>query len=68
MQAEIKGALDVAENTLDQVHVRLSGCMHVQTGLLNRVRDVWTCQGEILQSTSVTPILRGIGKKRAILS
>ena len=68
MQAEIKGALDVAENALDQVHVKFSGHMHVHTRLLNHMCDVWTGQGEIPQSTCVTLMLRGIGKKRAILS
>ena len=52
MKAVVQGTLDVAENTLDQGQVLVTGIMHVKTNLLDGVGDVRTCERQVLKSTS----------------
>jgi hypothetical protein len=67
-EPKIKRTLDVAKYPLDQVEMRLSRCMHVQTCLLNRMSNIGASQGEILESPCKTAILRRISQKRTLIS
>ena len=58
-------ALDVAQDALDGREVLFTRIVHMKTNLLNRVRDVGARKGEVLESSSKTPVLRGIGHGRA---
>jgi hypothetical protein len=46
--------------------MRIPRSMHVQARLLNRMCNVWASMCQILQSTSVTAILNGIGEECTI--
>jgi hypothetical protein len=65
--AEVESALDVAENALHQVKMRLPRCVHIQAHLLDCVCDIWTRMREILKCTGITPILCRISEKRSIV-
>lgn len=62
----IQSAFDLAENTSDKSKVRLVGIVHVQPHLLNDVDKVRSCQGEILESTCQTPVVRRVSNQRII--
>ena len=59
-QAEVHSATDVAEETLQRNKVCLPGIMHMETDLLDSVGEVRPGEGEVLQSTSQTPIVSRI--------
>jgi hypothetical protein len=61
MQTCRERALDIAKNTLDEGEVRFTWVMHEQTHLLDRIRQVRPCEGQILQRTSEAAVLRGVG-------
>ena len=65
LEAVAEGALDVAKNTLDQREMLVSRIVHVKADLLHGVRDVWTCERQVLQGTGETAIFRRIGDGRA---
>jgi hypothetical protein len=56
-------ALDVAENALDQREVRLTRGMHEEAHLVNSVLQVRPSQGEVLESTHNTPVVRAISRR-----
>jgi hypothetical protein len=51
LKAEVQCPLEVAENPLDEVQMRLTRSMHVETCLLDGMRNVGTRQSEVLKST-----------------
>lgn len=63
MDAEVRCTLDVAENSLDKLHVGVARLMHEQANLLDSVGYVWACEGEILQSAGKTSVVRGVGQR-----
>jgi hypothetical protein len=56
-------ALDVAENALDQGEVRLTQGMHEEAHLLNSSLQVRPSQGEVLESTHNTLVVRAIKRR-----
>jgi hypothetical protein len=59
-QAIAHRAAEVAEETLEGSEVGLSRIMHMKAQLLNRISDVRSSEGEVLKSTSKTPVRGGI--------
>jgi len=64
----VKSALDVAENALQSSQTRFPRIMHMKANLLDGVGDVRPSEGQVLESTSKTPKLRGINNWGAICS
>jgi len=64
----VKSALDVAENALQSSQMRFPRIMHMKANLLDGVGDVRPSEGQVLESTSKTPKLRGISNWGAICS
>jgi hypothetical protein len=56
-------ALDIAENALDQREVRLTRGMHEEAHLLSSVLHVRPNQGEVLESTHNTPVVRAVSRR-----
>jgi hypothetical protein len=48
----MKSALEIMKDTFNEREVRLARIMHVETNLLNSVRDVTTSKSGILESSS----------------
>jgi hypothetical protein len=48
--------LEIPKDPLDRAQVRLSGIMHVETDLLDSIRDVRSDEGEILKSADSTVV------------
>jgi hypothetical protein len=46
--------------------MRFPRSMHVETCLLNSMSNVWTSERQVLESTSIATVLRGIGEKRTL--
>jgi hypothetical protein len=67
LETKVQCPLEVADDTLDQVKMRLSGSMHVDACLLDCMRDVGVRQSEVLKSTRKTPILGRIGDEGTII-
>jgi hypothetical protein len=59
-QAVAHRASEVAEEALEGSEVGLPRIMHMEAQLLNRIRDVRASEGEVLESTSKTPVRGGI--------
>lgn len=51
-KATMKSALNIAKNTFQSCKVRFPWIMHVQAYLLNSIRNVWLCEGQVLQGSS----------------
>lgn len=56
----IQSAFDVAENPFDKGKMSLTGIVHVQAQLLNCIGKIRPCQGEILESTFQTSVVRRV--------
>jgi hypothetical protein len=59
-QAVAHSASEVAEEALEGSEVGLHRIMHMKAQLLNCISDVRSSEGEVLQSTSKTPVRGGI--------
>ena len=59
-EAQIKSALEIAQDALQSHQVRLPWIMHVQTDLLDSISNIWPSERQVLQGTSKTPVIRGI--------
>jgi hypothetical protein len=59
-QAVAHSASEVAEKVLEGSEVGLPRIMHMKAQLLNRISDVRSSEGEVLESTSKTPVCGGI--------
>jgi hypothetical protein len=59
-QAIVHSAAEVAEEALEGSEVGLPRIMHMKAQLLNCISDVRSSEGEVLQSTSKTPVRAGI--------
>jgi hypothetical protein len=59
-QAIAHSAAEVAEETLEDSKVGLPRIMHMKAQLLNRISDVRSSEGEVLESTSKTTVRGGI--------
>jgi hypothetical protein len=59
-------ALHITQDALDKCKMWLPRIMHEQTDLLNSICKIRTSQGEVLQSSSKTPVLRGIDHRCTI--
>jgi hypothetical protein len=59
-QVVAHSASEVAEEALEGSEVRLPRIMHMKAQLLNRISDVRPSEGEVLESTSKTPVRGGI--------
>jgi hypothetical protein len=51
----MKSATDIAQDTLEGREVGFPWIMHVKTDLLNSVGNIWSGEGEILESACKTP-------------
>jgi hypothetical protein len=67
LKTEVQCPLEVAKNPLDEVQMRLTRSMHVETCLLNGMCYVRTRQSEVLKSTGKAPILCGVGDEGTII-
>src|SRR5690349_7195338 len=65
-KTQVKSATNIAQNPLESSHVRLPGIMHVKTNLLNSIGNIWPSEGQILQSTGKTAVIRSIRNRRSI--
>jgi hypothetical protein len=61
-----KRALEVAQDALNCEHMRFPRSMHVETDLLDSIRDIWSGEVKILQSTHQIAILCAIGERLSI--
>jgi hypothetical protein len=60
-QAVAHSASEVAEEAIEGTEVvGFPRIMHMKAQLLNCISDVWSSEGEVLQSTSKTPVRGGI--------
>ena len=57
----IHSTLEISQNPLEHVDMRLARIMHVKAGLLNGVDDVRTSEREVLKSAGSAPEVSGIG-------
>ena len=46
--------------------VRETRIMHIKTGLLDGIRDFWSCEGKVLECTRNATIEGGVRKRIAI--
>jgi hypothetical protein len=42
-------APDISKNSLDKMQVSIGGKMHKKAGLLDDIRDIWSCDGNVLK-------------------
>jgi hypothetical protein len=63
LKTVIKCAFEIAKNSFNMSEMRSVRIMHKKTGLLNRIRNIWTSVGDILKSTSKATIKTEIGNR-----
>jgi hypothetical protein len=66
-KTKIQCTLEVSQNSLDQVEMRLTRSMHVEARLLNSMCNVGTRQCQVLKGASKAAVLSRIGNERTII-
>ena len=56
------------KNAFDELHVAVTWCMHEETHLLNRIREIWPSECKVLESSSKAAVESGIGQEGPITS
>jgi hypothetical protein len=66
-KTKIQGPLEIPENPLDQVEMRLAWGMHVETRLLYCMRNVGTRQCKVLKRARKAAVLGRVGDERSLI-
>jgi hypothetical protein len=59
-KTEIESALEISEDTFDELKVRVSRIMHVKTDLLSGIRNFRSSESNVLESSGEDAIMEGI--------
>jgi hypothetical protein len=67
-KTKIQRALEIPQNLLDEVEMRLTRCVHVNTCLLHYMRNVGVRQCEILKDAREAVVLGGVSDEGSFIS
>jgi hypothetical protein len=59
-KTEVESALEISEDTFDELKVGVSRIMHVKTDLLSGIRNFRSSESNVLESSGEAAIMEGI--------
>jgi hypothetical protein len=66
LQAKVCGAPDITQDAFNELKVRVTGGMHEETHLLDRIGQIRTSECEVLKCTGEAPVETGVMAWRTI--